>query len=123
MSFVYSVRDAVELARMADMARRRRRLRRVDERDLEELVRQNIDLVALVQIGDYQLGTFDMPNRCAIGDGDIPVERFLGMMFDAGYAGAFDVEILGPRIEAEGYRAPITRSLERASEMLDRLGG
>jgi sugar phosphate isomerase/epimerase len=63
-----------------------------------------------------------MPNRRAIGDGDIPVERLLGMVLDAGFEGAFDIEILGPKIEAEGYRAPIARSLERASEMLDRLG-
>ena len=86
-------------------------------------MRKNIDVVALVQICDYKLGTFNMPNRCAVGDGDIPVERLLGMVLDAGYEGAFDLEILGPQIEAEGYRAPITRSLERASEMLDRLGG
>ena len=85
-------------------------------------MRENIDLVALVQICDYKLGTFDMPNRCAVGDGDIPVERLMGMVLDAGYEGAFDLEILGPRIEEEGYRAPIARSLERASEMLDRLG-
>jgi hypothetical protein len=50
------------------------------------------------------------------------VERLLRMVLDAGYQGAFDLEILGPRIEAEGYRAPITRSLERASEMLEGLG-
>jgi sugar phosphate isomerase/epimerase len=84
-------------------------------------VRKNIDLVALVQICDYKLGTFDMPNRCAIGDGDIPVERLMRMMVDAGYEGPFDLEILGPTIEAEGYRAPIARSIERASEMLERL--
>jgi hypothetical protein len=28
-------------------------------------------------------------------------------MLDAGYEGPFDLEILGPRIEEEGYRAPI----------------
>ena len=44
-----------------------------------------------------------MPNRCAVGDGDIPVERLMGMVLDAGYEGAFDLEILGPRIEEEGY--------------------
>ncbi len=92
------------------------------ERGLEELVREHIDLVALVQINDYRLGTFDMPNRCAIGDGDIPVERLMGTVLDAGYEGPFDLEILGPRIEEEGYRAPIVRSIERASEMLERLG-
>jgi hypothetical protein len=44
------------------------------------------------------------------------------MVLDAGYQGPFDLEILGPRIDEEGYRAPIARSLERLSEMLDRLG-
>jgi len=122
VSFVHSVRDAVELANTADVAIVLDFYAAWYERDLEQLVRKHVDVVALVQICDYQLGTFDMPNRCAVGDGDIPVERLLGMVLDAGYQGAFDLEILGPRIEAEGYPGPITRSLERASEMLERLG-
>jgi len=122
VSFVYTVRDAIDLARMAGVGVC------VDfnsswyERGLEELVRKNIDLVSLVQICDYKIGTRDTPNRCAIGDGDIPIERLLGMMLSAGYQGVFELEILGPRIEEEGYRAPIVRSLERASRMLERLG-
>ena len=122
VSFVHTVRDAVDLARMADMSVVVDFYSSWYERGLEEVVRENIDLVSLVQIDDYKLGTFDIPNRCAIGDGDIPVERLMGMLLDAGYEGAFDLEILGPQIEEEGYRAPIARSLERASEMLDRLG-
>ena len=121
-SFVHCVRDAIDLARMADMVTVVDFYSAWYERDLERLVRENIDLVALVQIDDYKLGTFDIPNRCAIGDGDIPVERLMGVVLDAGYEGPFELEILGPVIEAEGYRAPIVRSLERASEMLDRLG-
>jgi sugar phosphate isomerase/epimerase len=122
VSFVHSVRDAIDLARMADVSIVVDFYSAWYERGLEDLVRKHIDLVALVQICDYKLGTFDMPNRCAIGDGDIPVERLMAMILDAGYQGPFDLEILGPRIEAEGYRAPIARSLERASEMLARLG-
>ena len=122
VSFVHTVRDAVHLARMADMGVAVDFYSSWYERGLGEIVRDNIDLVSLVQIDDYKLGTFDIPNRCAIGDGDIPVERLMGMVLDAGYEGAFDLEILGPQIEAEGYRSPIARSVERASEMLDRLG-
>lgn len=122
VSFVHTVRDAVDLARMADIAIVVDCYASWYERGLAETVRENIDVVALVQICDYRLGTFNMPNRCAVGDGDIPVERLMGMVLDAGYQGAFDLEILGPRIEEEGYRAPITRSLDRAGEMLDRLG-
>ncbi len=122
VSFLHCVRDAIDLARMADIGMT------VDfyscwyERGLDELVREHTDLIALVQIDDYRLGTFDMPNRCAIGDGDVPVERLIRTLLEAGYEGPFDLEILGPRIEEEGYRTPIARSIERASEMLERLG-
>jgi sugar phosphate isomerase/epimerase len=122
VSFVHCVRDAIDLARMAEIGVVIDFYSSWYERGLEDLVRKNIDVVALVQICDYKLGTFDMPNRCAIGDGDIPVERLIGLVLDAGYHGPFDLEILGPRIEEEGYRAPVARSVERASEMLDRLG-
>jgi len=122
VSFVHTVRDAVDLARTAGLAIVVDLYSAWYERNLDELVRKNIDLVALVQICDYKLGTFTMPNRCAVGDGDIPVERLVAMVLDAGYGGAFDLEILGPMVEEEGYRAPIARSLERASEILDRLG-
>jgi sugar phosphate isomerase/epimerase len=122
VSFVHSVRDAVDLARLSGTQVVVDLYSCWYERGLDELVRKNIDVVALVQLCDYRLGTFDMPNRCAVGDGDIPVERLVGMVLDAGYEGPFDIEILGPVIEAEGYRAPIARSVERAGELLTRLG-
>jgi sugar phosphate isomerase/epimerase len=122
LSFVHCVRDAVDLAHMAGTGIVVDLYSCWYERGLDELVRKEIDVVALVQICDYALGTFDMPNRRAVGDGDNPVERLLGLVLDAGYTGPFDIEILGPRIEEEGYAAPIARSVERASEMLERLG-
>lgn len=122
VSFVHCVRDAMDLARMSGMGVVVDFYSAWYERDLDRLVGDNIDLVALVQIGDYQLGTFDIPNRCAIGDGDVPVERLLAMVLDAGYEGPFDLEILGRRIEEDGYRASILRSVERTGQMLERLG-
>lgn len=122
VSFVFCLRDAIDLARAAGIGVVLDFYSCWYERGLEELVRKNIELLTLVQICDYAFGTFDTPNRVAIGDGDIPVERLLGMILDAGYGGAFDLEILGPRIEAEGYVPPIRRSLERATEILTRLG-
>jgi sugar phosphate isomerase/epimerase len=122
VSFVLSVRDAVDLARRAGMGIVVDFYSAWYERGLEELVRKNIDVVALVQIGDYKLGTYDIPNRCAVGDGDIPIEGLLRMLLDAGYTGPFDLEILGPDIEREGYRAPIARSVERTTRLLEQLG-
>jgi sugar phosphate isomerase/epimerase len=92
------------------------------ERGLEKLVRENLDMLTLVQIADVENGTTSTPNRSVIGDGDIPLERLLAMLLDAGYEGMFDLELLGPKIEAEGHRSATRRSLERASEMLARLG-
>ena len=121
MSFVYSLRDALHLARAAQIDVVLDFYSCWYERELEQLVRDNLESLALVQICDYAIGTFDTPNRSVIGDGDIPVERLVQMLLDAGYRGAFDVEILGPKIEAEGYAHAIRRSVAHAGEILDRL--
>jgi sugar phosphate isomerase/epimerase len=121
VSFVYSLRDALYLARAAEIDVVLDFYSCWYERDLEQLVRDNLASLALVQICDYAIGTFDTPNRSAIGDGDIPVERLLQMLVDVGYRGAFDVEILGPKIEDVGYAHAVGRSVARASEILDRL--
>ena len=122
VSFVHTVRDAIDLARMAEIGICIDFYSSWYERGLADLARKNADLLTLVQICDYKIGTLDTPNRVAIGEGDIPIERMIAMMLDAGYEGVFELEILGPKIEAEGYRAPIQRSVERASEILHRLG-
>jgi sugar phosphate isomerase/epimerase len=52
------------------------------------------------------------------GDGDIPLTRRFGALTRAGYAGAFEIEMVGPRIEAEGYEAAIGRAIERIDALL-----
>jgi sugar phosphate isomerase/epimerase len=122
VSFLHTLRDAMDLARTAEIGVVVDVYSTWYERGLAQTIRGGIDLIALVQLGDYALGTLNTPNRRAIGDGDIPVERLVALLLDSGYAGVFDLEILGPVVEEEGYRAPIARSLERASELLARLG-
>jgi sugar phosphate isomerase/epimerase len=122
LSFIFSLRDTIELARMAGTGVVLELECCWYERGLQELVRQNLDLITLVQIGDFKIGDLSSPNRAVIGDGDIPLERLLAMILDAGYEGMFDLELIGPRIEREGYLSATRRSLEQASEMLDRLG-
>ena len=43
-------------------------------------------------------------------------------LLDAGYQGLFDIEVLGPHIEAEGYAAAIRRSADWLSDLLKRCG-
>ena len=122
VSIVFSLRDSVRLAREADLGVVVELQACWLEPDFAETVRTAIDRIRLVQVSDFVIGTFDTPNRAVPGDGDIPLERLLGQLLDAGYEGAFDLELLGPRIEAEGYEGAITRSVDHVSGILDRLG-
>ena len=122
ISFVFWQRDAMAVARAAGTKVMLDLQSCWYERGLERVVRENIDLVGLTQISDYVIGTTKTGDRAVPGDGDIPLERLLAMVLDAGFEGSFDLEVMGPRVEAEGYRSSVLRSVERASELLDRVG-
>ena len=55
-------------------------------------------------------------------DGAIPIERFVAQVLAGGYAQGFDLELIGPRIEAEGRLAAARRACETVSVMLEGLG-
>jgi sugar phosphate isomerase/epimerase len=122
VSFAFTMRDTFDLARAAGLGVVLDLAMCWYERGLEELVRNNVDLLTLVQINDYRVGTLSTPDRSVLGDGDIPLERLIAMFLDAGYSRPLDLEILGPKIDAEGYSSAIRRSLERLNEILGRLG-
>jgi sugar phosphate isomerase/epimerase len=122
VSFLYWQRDAIDIARRAGIQVVLDYQSCWMERGLDELVRKNVDRIGLVQISDYVIGTLQAGDRAVPGDGVIPLERLIGVVLDAGYQGAFDLEVLGPRIESEGYASALRRSIDRTSELLDRLG-
>ena len=53
---------------------------------------------------------------------DIPLRRILSDIITAGYDGVFDLELIGPRIEEEGYERAIRRAIETTSALLDSPG-
>jgi sugar phosphate isomerase/epimerase len=93
------------------------------EAGLQNLIRRAMPRIGLVQVSDYVLGDRTAPCRAVPGDGAIPLKRILGDVLDAGYQGVFDLELVGPRIDAEGARAATTRGALRLSELLTALGG
>ncbi len=111
ISFIFWQRDAMDLARRAGTKVMLDFQSSWYERGLEQVVRENLDLVALAQISDYVIGTTETGNRVVPGDGDIPLERLLTMVLDAGYEGSFDLEVMGPRDRGRGL--PIVGSSER----------
>ena len=72
-------------------------------------------------MSDYVLGDRSVPGRAVPGDGAVPLERLIGDLLDAGYEGRFDVEVLGPRIDAEGHVSAVNRSLAHMNTILTAL--
>jgi sugar phosphate isomerase/epimerase len=81
------------------------------ERDLYRNIHERTDRIAIVQVSDFATGTLAASDRVVIGDGDIPLRRICRGLADAGYDGWWDIELLGPRIEAEGYASVVPRAL------------
>lgn len=92
------------------------------EAALRENLADALPLAGLVQVSDYVLGDRTTPCRAVPGDGAIPLERIVSDLLDLGYAGLFDLELVGPRIENEGPASACTRAAQYLSELLTKLG-
>ena len=88
------------------------------ERGLDTTIADGVDTFSVVQVSDYVVGTTTASERAVPGDGDIPLAHLLDAFVTAGYEGPFELEMLGPRIEDEGYRAAITRALGVVDDLL-----
>jgi len=122
VGFIHTLADALDLARRLDAGVCMEVNACWAERGLAETITAGAELLRLVQVSDFAIGTLSTPNRLVPGDGDIPLERILGQVLAAGYTGCFDVELIGPRIDDEGYDSACRRSIDRLTEMLDALG-
>ena len=47
------------------------------------------------------------------------IDGFFEAALDAGYSGAFELEMVGPKIEAEGHAAALRRAVDRTNELLE----
>lgn len=92
------------------------------EAGLREQIRRAMPRCVLVQVSDYVLGDRAMPCRAVPGDGAISWPVLLEWLLDAGYSGAFDLELLGPRIDAEGQVEAVRRAADAVGDMLVSLG-
>ena len=122
VGFVHTLADAIDLARRLDAGVCMEVNACWAERGLADTITAGADRLRLVQVSDFAVGTLSTPNRLVPGDGDIPLERILGQVLAAGYDGCFDLELIGPRIDEEGYDPACRRSIDRLTEMLDVLG-
>jgi sugar phosphate isomerase/epimerase len=78
--------------------------------DIDAAITEAAPLTALVQVSDYIYGDRGLPCRAVPGDGALPLDRLIPAIVGAGYRGYFDLEIVGPRLQAEGDEAGLCRA-------------
>lgn len=120
--FAHTLRDTITLAEMAGVGVCIDLFHCWAEADLSGLVERALPRTVQIQLSDYVLGDRALPARAVPGDGAIPIEAFLRQTLAGGYTHGFDLELIGPRIEAEGRIAAARRGCQSISTMLERLG-
>lgn len=121
MHIAHSLRDTIALAEMADLGICVDLFHCWAEAELPELLDRALPRTELVQVSDYVLGDRSLPARAVPGDGVIPLEPCVAQILAGGYTHGFDLELIGPRIDAEGRAVAARRACETVSAMLDRL--
>ena len=120
--FTHTLRDAVQLAEQAGVGVVIDIFSCWTEAQLRESIERAMKRCHLVQVADYALGDRSYPCRAVPGDGAIPLPRIIGWILEAGYRGAFDLELMGPRIDREGHREAVRRTTDWLGALLTRLG-
>ena len=118
----HTLADTVTLAEMAGLGICIDLFACWTEAGLRQTIERAVPRCHLVQVADYVYGDRALPSRAVPGDGNIPLERLFDSLLAAGYTGAFDLELIGPRIDAEGHREASRRAADTVGELLVKLG-
>ena len=118
----HTLRDTLTLAEMAGIGVCIDLFHCWAEADLVGLVDRALPRTVQIQLSDYVLGDRALPARAVPGDGTIPIEPFVRQVLAGGYGHGFDLELIGPRIEAEGRFEAAHRGCGTIAAMLERIG-
>ncbi|MFI5427260.1 sugar phosphate isomerase/epimerase family protein [Aeromicrobium sp. UC242_57] len=120
LNFVYNLRDlktvsdSTGIGICADMFHCWREAR------LDQIITEIAPATRMVQLSDWTPGITSMPDRVVPGDGQVPFARILDQFERSGFTGIYDIELLGPRLNAEGLGA-FRRAGEHLTEILTSL--
>lgn len=125
VSFVTTLRDAIDVAERTGLGIVADFGNMWMERDFRETLARAMPHVALMQIGDMVIGSSGKPapgGRAHIGEGELPLQRMLQDVLDAGYTGVFDLEVVGANFAQGCDEQTLRRGIAAASRLLDELG-
>ena len=118
----HTLRDSVLLAELAGIGVSIDIYACWTESGLKETIDRAAPRCCLVQASDYVYGDRSLPSRAVPGDGAIPLRRIFDWILSTGYDGAFDLELIGPRIDAEGRLEATRRAADNVGNLLAELG-
>lgn len=121
ISFVHSIRDALEVVAGCHVGICVDLFHVWAEAGLHESLGQAANDIALVQVSDYVFGDRSFPARAVPGDGVIPLSDLLSCLVTGGYAGPIDIELAGPRIDAEGTLDAVRRAVSMLRGILKKI--
>jgi sugar phosphate isomerase/epimerase len=119
VSIAHRLADTVMLARKAGIGVMIDLFACWFDADIEEAIAAAGPLIALVQVADYVYGDRGLPCRAVAGDGAVPLGRLIPAIVRAGFTGWFDLEVIGPRLQAEGEEVGLRRAAERIGSLLE----
>ena len=121
LSFVTTLGDGIDLARRVGVLACMEVNNCFAERGLATTLLDGADVLGHVQLSDFVIGSLCTPDRAVPGDGDIDLEWTIAAVLAAEYTGSFEIELVGPRIEAEGYASAISRAVAYVDALLAQL--
>jgi sugar phosphate isomerase/epimerase len=68
-----------------------------------QLLSQAAPHLAIVHLSDRRMPPSMEQERCPLGRGILPLSKIVATLVNAGYAGIFDVKLMGPEIEESDY--------------------
>jgi len=121
-SIAHRLGDTVAIARAAGIAVMIDIFACWFDSDIEQALANAAPISPMMQVSDYVPGDRGLPCRAVPGDGAVAWERLIPALVSAGFSGWFDLEIIGPRLQAEGQEAGLLRAARFIGRLLEHSG-
>ena len=118
VSIAHRLSDTVRLAKMAGISVMIDTFACWFDSDIESALAEAAPVTALVQVSDYVYGDRGLPCRAVPGDGDSGLERIIPAIAAGGFTGYYDLEVIGPRLTAEGPEMGLKRAADFIGALL-----